>query len=430
MTTSAANDNGTNMGSVHVIQADLLIPGRGEPLSNAAIVYDTKTILYVGPQADMPSCYNSLNATHVPVLMPGLWDCHVHFLGIAEGVSGLWKLNPIVSGARSVRDLELLLNAGYTSVRECGGNGIFLDQVVEDGYCIGPKIYSCGSIISCTGGHADAHDIPLSTWQDSCSQGLQVCLCDGVDECTKAVRLQTRKGVKFIKICASGGVLSQNDDPKHQQYSAQELRAFVDEAALSERIVAAHCHGKAGIMAALRAGARTIEHGTYLDLECLTLMKEKDAILVPTRTLHEVLRSGLSPTSAIKMIDASKHLKHACQLAIQHGVKIALGSDLGFSLQGHPAAHGQNALELSLAVDAGMTPLAAIEAATATAPLTLGPQAPLSGQIAVGYDPDFIAVSSSPLEDISVLANPDHITHVWKRGTLYKSPDRTKVEAQ
>jgi imidazolonepropionase-like amidohydrolase len=412
---------------VHVIQADLLIPGRGEPLSDAAIVYNTKTILYVGPQADSPECYNSLDATHVPVVMPGLWDCHVDFLGLAGGTSDLWKLNPIVSGARSVRDLELLLNAGYTSVRECGGNGIFLDQVVEDGYCIGPKIYSCGLIISCTGGHADDHDIPLSTWHDSCSQGLQVWLCDGVDECTKAVRLQTRKGAKFIKICASGGVLSQKDDPKHQQYSAQELQAFVYEAALSERIVAAHCHGKAGIMAALRAGARTIEHGTYLDLECVALMKEKEAILVPTRTLHEVLRTGLSATSATKMIDASKNLKLACQLAIQHGVNIALGPTLGLSIIGHPAAHGQNALELGLAVDAGMSPLASIEEATASGPLTLGPQAPLSGQIAVGYDPDFIAVSSSPLEDISVLVNPDNITHVWRRGTLYKSPDCTKI---
>ena len=425
MTTDAGKAIGTTEGSVHVINADLLIPGRGDPLSNAAVVYDTRTILYVGPQADIPDCYNSLDRAHVPVLMPGLWDCHVHLLGLAEGVSGLWKLNPIVSGARSVRDLELLLNAGYTSVRECGGNGIFLDQVVEDGYCIGPKIYSCGSVISCTGGHADAHDIPLSTWQDSCSGGLQCHLCDGVDECTKAVRLQARKGAKFIKICASGGVLSQNDNPKHQQYSAAELKAFVDEAALSERIVAAHCHGKAGIIAALKAGARTIEHGTYLDLECVTMMKEKGAILVPTRTLHEVLRSGLSATSATKMIDASQHLRIACQLAIQHGVTMALGSDLGMSIRGHPAAHGQNALELSLAVDAGMSPLAAIEAATANGPLTLGAQAPRSGQIAVGYDSDFIALSSSPLEDINVLVDPDNITHVWRQGTLYKGSNGT-----
>lgn len=427
MTTDAGKAGGSANGLVHVLKADLLIPGQGDPLSNAAVVYDTKIILYVGKQADIPECYKSLDATHVPVLMPGLWDCHVHLLGIADGVSSLWKLNPIVSGARSVRDLELPLNAGYTSVRECGGNGIFLDQVVEDGYCIGPKIYSCGSVISCTGGHADAHDIPLSTWQASCSRGLQVHLCDGVDECTKAVRLQVRKGAKFIKICASGGVLSQNDDPKHQQYSAQEIQAFVDEAALSERIVAAHCHGKAGIMAALRAGALTIEHGTYLDLECATLMKEKGAILVPTRTLHEVLRSGLSATSATKMIDASKHLKHACELAIQHGVTMALGSDLGLSLRGHPAAHGKNALELSLAVDAGMSPLAAIEAATANGPLTLGAQAPRSGQVAVGYDPDFIAVSSSPLEDINVLVNPTNITHVWRGGVLYKGPNSSRV---
>ncbi|KAK5193198.1 hypothetical protein LTR99_006748 [Exophiala xenobiotica] len=412
---------------VHLIKADLLIPGRGDPLSNAALVYDAEKIQYVGSQADIPECYRSIDANHVPVLMPGLWDCHVHLLGLAEGVSGLWKLNPIVAGARSVRDLDLLLNAGYTSVRECGGNGIFLDQVVEDGYCVGPKIYSCGAVISCTGGHADAHDIPLHTWQDACGRGLQVHLCDGVDECTRAVRLQARNGAKFIKICASGGVLSQNDHPAHQQYSDQEIQAFVDEAARSERIVAAHCHAKSGIMAALRAGVRTIEHGTYLDLECVTLMKEKDAILVPTRTIHERLRTSLSADSAKKMSEVCERLKGACQLAIQHGVRMALGSDLGLSLQGHPAAHGQNALELSLAVDAGMSPLSAIEAATANAPLTLGAQAPRSGQLKAGYDADFIAVSSSPLEDIDVLVNPKNITHVWRRGTLYKSPSGPAV---
>ena len=208
-----------------------------------------------------------------------------------------------------------------------------------------------------------------------------------------------------------------------EQFSQAEIHAFVDEAARSERIVAAHCHGKAGIMAALRAGVHTIEHGTYLDDDCIEMMIEKKAILVATRLIQETgLKLSLNESSSKKMRDVAPVHMLAYQKAVKAGVKIALGSDLGLSIPGSIAAHGKNAQEIQYAVDAGLTPLQAIEATTATAPQTLGPQAPLSGQLKEGYNADFIAISRNPLEDIGVLPDPAHITHVWRGGRLYKSP--------
>ena len=214
-----------------------------------------------------------------------------------------------------------------------------------------------------------------------------LCVADGVDECRKAVRLMIRRGAKVIKVLASGGVLSRDDDPKFQQFSDEELKVIVEEAARMNRVVAAHVHGKAGIMAAIKAGCKTLEHGTYLDEEAVKLMLEKDVMLVATRLIvieGVKLKDSLSPESYKKMLETAKYHKKAYGLAIKKGVKCALGTDLGISVPGTGLSHGSAGAELLYAVEAGMTPLQAIEAATANGPATLGPMAPLSGQIKVG----------------------------------------------
>lgn len=181
----------------------------------------------------------------------------------------------------------LLLNAGFTSVREMAGYGIQLDQAIQEGSLVGPKIYSANCGISMTGGHADAHTIPLDWYKEAVAHGLPMYTADGVPECLKAIRMQLRAGAKVIKIMGSGGVGSERDDPIDQQFSFEEVKAMVDEAARARRFVGAHCHGKPGIVNCLRAGVRTIEHGSYIDEECCDLMKEKDAILVLTRLIVE-----------------------------------------------------------------------------------------------------------------------------------------------
>ena len=192
----------------------------------------------------------------------------------------------------------------------------------------------------------------------------------------------------------------------------------MEEAARADRIVAAHCHGKPGIMAALRAGASTIEHGSYLDEEAAVDMVRRGAMLVPTRLAVEQLmamRSSMPDYAFRKLSGLAERHFEAMKIAIHHGVKIAAGTDTFVS---GPAVWGKNGMEASLLVKAGMTPLQAIEAATANGPATLGPQAPKSGLLAAGYDADVITLDADPLEDISVLSNPARITGIWKSGIL------------
>ena len=360
----------------------------------------------------------------MPTVMPGLWDCHGHFLGTTTLDFELVTREPLaIQAARAAKDAETVLQAGFTSVREVGGLGIYLKQVIQEGLLEGPHIYSSGAILSPTGGHADIHGYPLSWLEELRTTGGVFDLCDGVPECLKAVRLQLRRGADLIKICTSGGVLSELDDPHHQQYSDEELRAIVEEAARAERIVAAHCHGEAGIRAALRAGCRTLEHGSFLDTETAAMMAEADAILVPSRYIVERMLAQLHTLPAYVRDKArrveARH-KQSIRLAHETGITIAVGSDAGTSGPDAPTPWNRIGEEFGYLVDAGLSPLAAIEAGTAAGPLTLGPHAPRSGQLRKGYDADIIAVDGDPLADIAILARPERITRVWKQGRLVK----------
>lgn len=200
---------------------------------------------------------------------------------------------------------------------------------------------------------------------------------------------------------------------------------MVEEAHRAERVVAAHCHGTAGILAALRAGVSTIEHGSFLNEEAIELMKAQGAILVATRTIVEgglQLKDQWSPASYKKLSEVAEGARKSYKDAIKAGIKIALGTDIGFSMADTPFSHGKNAVEIVYAVEAGLTPLQAIEAATANGPDTLGPQAPRSGQLKPGYDADFIALNANPLDDMEVFLDTSNVTHVWKDGSLVKAP--------
>jgi imidazolonepropionase-like amidohydrolase len=416
------------------IKTDLLIPGRGQPFKNGAIILHADKIDWVGTQSSIPAKYKSLSYTHVPVLMPGLWDAHVHYFGAGPSNDAVGALGPqAAAGARISRDLHKTLLAGFTSVRELGGYGGEIAPVVNDGTIPGPHIYSSIGLLSMTAGHGDLHDLPLSTVRDACSHGAPLAICDGVPECIRTVRLMIRRGAKVIKVCATGGVGSILDDPEDAQFSPEELGAIVAEAARAKRAVAAHCHGKEGIMNALRAGVRTIEHGSYFDEESLALMKEKGAIFVPTRTIVE---GGLNeednwpPVSYAKLVSVALAGRKAYALAVKSGVKIALGTDQSLSTEGSSNSHGRNGKELYWAVKAGMSELQAIEACTAMGPetLALGPEtvgmhmSPKSGILREGFAADLIALDKNPLEDIEVLGNPDNVRWVWKGGKVFKSP--------
>jgi imidazolonepropionase-like amidohydrolase len=408
---------------MHRIEAELLIPGRGEPVRDGVVVLDGPRITYAGPAAAAPQTPGA-PVWRAAAVMPGMWDCHGHFMGARNfDLNRVTLEPPELRAARCARDLRAALDAGITSVREVGGFGVYLARAVDEGVLDGPAIYAAGAILSTTGGHGDLHSFPLAWVDDLSRHGGMERLADGPDECAKATREQLRRNAKVIKVCASGGVLSEVDDPIHQQFTMAELRAIVEVAGLADRAVAAHCHGKPGIMAALRAGVRTIEHGTYLDDECCNAMRECGAILVPTRTIIEdmlAFRDAVPPYAMAKLEAIADIHAQAVTRAYEHGVTIAMGTDIAMTGPGLPNAWGQNGSEPGYLVKLGLTPAEAIEAATASGPLTLGPQAPRSGQLAQGYDADVITLDADPLADIGVLADPAHVTGVWTGGRQVK----------
>jgi len=351
-----------------------------------------------------------------------MWDCHGHFFGVRTAALGTYFTDALpLRAARAAKDAETALQAGFTSVREAGGLGVHLARAVAEGTIVGPTIYAPGAILSTTGGHGDLHTIPLDWVHSLTERSGELCLCDGVPACIQAVRAQLRLGAKVIKICASGGVMSELDDPIHQQFRADELRAIVETAAMADRCVMAHCHGKPGIMAALEAGVRTIEHGTYLDDEACAAMVELDAVLVPTRYIVAQLTkagtsSGMSAENARKLYEIADTHLNAIARAHAAGVRIAVGTDIFQSGRDMPVGWGQNGGELPLLVEAGLSALDVIEAATANGPATLGPQAPQAGQLLTGWDADVITVDT----------DPDHGHQRPRRPT----PDHRRVEAR
>jgi imidazolonepropionase-like amidohydrolase len=410
------------------IDAEVLIPGLGEPIRNGAVVFDEAAIRFAGLAADAP-VIEGAEVVRARAVMPGMWECHGHFLGMRSAALGTYFTDSVqVRSARVAKDAEAALQAGFTSVREAGGIGVHLARAVREGTVLGPSIYAPGAILSTTGGHGDLHTVPLEWVHDYSRRCGELRLCDGVDDCVRATREQLRLGARVIKICASGGVLSEVDDPIHQQFRVDEMRAIVETAALADRVVMAHCHGKPGIMAALQSGVRSIEHGTYLDDQACAAMRELGAVFVPTRyivvrLLKAGTASGMSAENYRKLAVIADTHAEAIGRAHAAGVTIAAGTDIFQSGTQLPVAWGQNGAELGLLVAAGLSPLEAIAAATANAPATLGPQAPRAGVLAQGWDADLITLAADPLTDIALLADPANITGVWKHGVAVKRLD-------
>lgn len=403
------------------IEATRLVPGRGAVIDAGVVVLDGPTIAYAGPAAEAPETPDAEVVT-TDAVMPGMWECHGHFLGISNAnVEEAFTTRPQLLSMRVTADARRALDAGFTSVRELGGLGSFLSFAIQEGQVVGPNVYASGGMLSMTAGHGDIHSMDLDTarqiWIRLTGEDPIV---DGPDEARAGVRRMLRLGARVIKIHASGGVLSQLDDPHLPQFSREELEAIVDEATRMERSVAAHTHGKRGMMAAVEAGVKTLEHGTYIDDEVADAMIERDAILVPTRWVVDFLmaegeKRGMPEYAKKKAEGAAEHHANGITLAVEKGVKIAVGTDIfGTGLW------GRNGEELQLMVNCGMTPLQAIEAATANGPDTLGPQAPNSGQLVAGMDADVICVSGDPTADVSILGDPGNVTHVFKAGTRYK----------
>lgn len=222
-------------------------------------------------------------------MMPGLIDSHLHLIGFkTDHFIEEMLIRPQQLGLiKSVYDVVDLLEAGFTTVKDCGGFGIYLKKAIAEGTMRGPRILSAGYTLSQTAGHGGTHFIPVEFVDARVSKRGMSLLCDGVSECIKAARYAFREGADFIKIMASGGVMSMVDRPEHAQFTLKELEAIVEEARHVGKFVTAHCQGTEAMKNCMIAGVKTIDHAFYPDGEVIEMAKKKkDVVFVPTLSIN------------------------------------------------------------------------------------------------------------------------------------------------
>jgi len=352
-------------------------------------------------------------------VLPGLIDSHVHLTGELNPNSRLEEVTQSASDQAMVGAgfARKTLMAGFTTVADLGASNeaIFaLRDGIARGDVPGPRIIAAGSAVSIHGGHGD-----VNGFRDDIMHMLSPeSVCSGADDCRRAVRLQVRSGADIIKITATGGVLSNTAAGLAQQFSDAELAAIVESAHRMGRKVTAHAHGVDGINSFLRAGGDSIEHGTYLDDESIRLFKASGAYLVPTLMAGDFVtrvarspKNYLTPAQTAKALEAGPKMLDMARRAHTNGVKIAFGTDSGVS------AHGDNAHEFELLVDAGLSPVEAIRTATVNAADHLGLSAQV-GTLEPGKAADLIAVDADPTQSVSRLKA---VSFVMKGGQVYKS---------
>jgi imidazolonepropionase-like amidohydrolase len=401
-----------------VLKGGRLIDGNGgAPLENSVLVLKGKQIEAVGAAetVSVPQEAEVID-TSGKTVMPGLIEAHVHLLGIKSMNPLTWVIDPPeLRGMRAVVDVWKLVSSGFTTVRDCGNpNALHLKKAIEEGSIIGPRIISCGAIITQTGGHGEpVHFLPIE-WISQRGIGR---IADGVDECRKAAREQLRAGADFIKLCSTGGVMSEKDKPISSQYTLEEIRAIVEEAHNVGAKAASHAQGTQGIKNALLAGIDTIEHGFYLDDETIEMMIKRNTYLVPTLAIIDAIvtrgaKAGVPQVSLDKAKEVRKaNLKsfvHACRA----GIKIGCGTDYLSDAMG---PMGENAIELELQVKAGRSPMEVIVSATKVNSEALGLSDQL-GTLEVGKLADLIVVGGDPISDITVLRDKSKIVSVYKGG--------------
>jgi imidazolonepropionase-like amidohydrolase len=414
----AVAQQGTAASTVVAVRAGKILDVRtGNYLTDQMIWIEGDRIKAVGKSSDiqkqLPSSAKIIDLSNATVL-PGLIDCHVHLTMSPQlaGPAGLRISYPreALIGARNAR---VTLEAGFTTVRNVAAHGysdIALRDAINAGDVPGPRMLASGPALSITGGHADENY--LAPQFDFSEDGV----ADGVDAVIHKVRENIKYGADVIKFMATGGVLSQGDNPALAQYSPEEMKAIVDTAHGLGRKVAAHAHGALGIKYAVLAGVDSVEHGSYINDEDIQLMKEHGTYLVPTVYLEDWLSQNMQSMGlTANMIDKAKTVLPIAEKneshAFKSGVKIAFGTDAAV----YP--HGLNAHEFGKMVEMGLPPLVSIQAATVNAADLLG-WSDRVGTIEPGKFADLVAVDGDPLANVHLLEN---VRFVMKGGEVIKN---------
>ncbi len=413
--------------SVKAFVGATLIDGTGsDPVEDSVVLVEGKLVKAVGKasEVEVPAGAEKVDVAGM-TLMPGLIDSHLHLAGmktekfIEERFVRPWQLGLI----KSVNDVRDLLYAGFTTVKDCGSKGgIYLREAIKEGEIKGPRILSAGPVLSPTFGHGDIHYLPIH-WVKDRSGPFGGIICDGVEECMRGARLALREGADFIKITASGGVLSQRDRPEHEQFTLEEMKAIVREAAKVGTFVTAHCQGTQAMKSAIKAGVYTIDHAFLPDEEVIEMARHKDVVFVPTLAIHKQIvdhgeEVGMPPWGVAKARESWKICVENIRWLHEEGMTLAMGTDfLGSPL----LKHGKNAVELeNLVKYCKFTPMEAIVAATKN-----GAKAckldHVTGTVEPGKYADLIVVDGDPLKDIAILQDANKVKLVMKEGTVEKN---------
>jgi imidazolonepropionase-like amidohydrolase len=403
-----------------VVADALLDPATGETTSEAFVLIEDGRVSKAGKRngAAIPRGAQTIDATGL-TLLPGLIDCHVHLTSLGEGLDFARELTtpPTLELMRAVRSASRTLDAGFTAVRDASGTPAGVRMAIDAGYFPGPRMFVTVTALSQTGGHTDSHflcgadlDIPLPDRPHA--------VVDGVEGMRLRVREVLRAGADWIKLCTSGGVLSPGDQPHHAALTLDEIKAAVDEARVQGRKVMAHAQANAGIKNALKAGVATIEHGIWLDGDAIEMMLDGHNALIPTLVApHWVIRhaeAGKMPAYAIAKAKAViEDHKASIRLAIESGVQVAFGTDMGVG------PHGLNGEEFLLMRELGMEPLDCIRAATSVAAETIGMKG--VGSLQPGSWGDLIGVPGDPVANLELLSKPENVKLVMKGGEVVKS---------
>ena len=408
-----------------VLKGRVLDGNGGAPTEKGAVVLEDNRIRLVCRQSELPDdptaeVYELEDGT----IMPGLIDAHVH-MGWGSATAVDWiSMTPQLSMARALRDMAQLRQQGYTAFRDLGSDVLLMRPAVAEGLLDVPRIFGAGRIISQIGGHGDVYQkLSLEASQQAYSPAFIV---NGVDEVRRACRINARNGADLIKIMTTGGVFSQGDKATpHSHFSQEEIRAAVEEAENMGSYVSTHAQATRGIKMALKNGVKCIEHGFYLDEECIELMVKNDCYLVPTLAIMHASKlyfqgkEGVLPYLKEKTERSYEAHYRSLEMARKAHITVGVGCDfLGDAAFGCP--YSEATLELERLCVAGYTPMEVITMATKVNARLLQMEDQL-GTLETGKLADVLLVEGRPDEDIRVLRRSDHVKLVVQDGRIVKN---------